>query len=230
MVRKKLEYRQLPPGLTSVFIESDFLKSYDFSNEGFIVAWFINKAIGRQQEVVFSLKEGHILSRAERESAFPAKEDIYLADQGYRVIKNYQLEPDTDVCYETYDVYPEGVESKLLTCSQIYYAPAHRSIGEVVNSALKIASFPMEYARWSVPERVNYWTSALYRLRHQMGEIGAKEDDAFDPALIGKMRAVDANVDSILPIILGRLATMEAVTPHDLALSFNKRTGLSVAL
>lgn len=230
MLRKYIEYAQLPLRLRVAFAEADFLDGYDFSTQGFVIAWFLNRKIGKQQEVEFSLEERRILSRDERERALPAKEEILLPDQGYRVQKGYWLEPNTDVRYETYDVYPEGSASKLLTCEQIYFAPALIDIGQVVRSAVKEASFPLEYARWSVPERVSYWVSALYRLRHQLGEIGAQEDDVFDPKLVNKMRAIDANIDSILPIVLGKLAAIESVNPRDLIQSFGKRTGFSLPL
>lgn len=229
-MRKKIKYEQLPVQLTSIVMQADFIKGYDCADQGALVVWFANRATGKQQEVEFSLKEQRILSRAEREQDFPAEEEIALPDQGFRVAKGYRLEQGTDVRYETYDVYPEGAQSKLLTCEQVYFSPALFDVGDVVRSAVENTSFPAVYGGWPLSDRVNYWVAALYRLRHRTGEIGALEDDVFGPGLISKMKSIDAGIDSILPAVLKGLAAMESINPHGLIQSFNKRTGLSIAL
>lgn len=197
-MRKKLRYEQLPPQLASIFLPADFIKGYDCTDSGTVVVWFLNRKTGKQQEVEFSLKELRILSRAEREGNFPSGQEIILADQGFRVMKGSRLEPDSDVRYETYDVYLDGSQSKFFTCEQIYFSPVLFDVGEVVRSSAEGASFPTVYAAWPLVDRVNYWVAALYRLRHRTGEVGALEDDVFGPGLIGKMRSIDAGVDSIL--------------------------------
>ncbi|NLR74500.1 hypothetical protein [Leeia aquatica] len=227
-MRKKIEYEQLPVQLTLVVRKTDFIKGYDCADREAFVVWFANRATGKQQEVEFSLREQRILSRAEREKDFPPEEEIALPGLGFRVIKGYYLEQGTDVRYETYDVYPEGIQSKLLTCEQIYFSPVLINIGELVRSAAENASFPTVYSGWPLSDRVNYWVSALYRLRHRTGELGALEDDVFGPGLISKMKSIDTDINSILPAILKGLAAMESISPQGLLLSFNLRTGLSI--
>jgi hypothetical protein len=226
--RKKLEFGELPPKLTLLLDESDFIKAYDCTEDGTVVVWIKNREIEKQQELEFSLKAERLLSREERENAFPLPENVNLIEMNVKVIKGYRLEAATDVRYETYEVYTNDLQTKITSCEQIYFSPALIGIGNVVGPAVEASLFPIRYSSWSLQEKVNYWVAALYRLRHQTGEMGGHEDDVFVLGLIRKMQMIDANIEAILPLVIRGLATMESISQAELIESFNRRTGLSI--
>ncbi|VWB69573.1 hypothetical protein BAR24066_03253 [Burkholderia arboris] len=98
----------------------------------------------------------------------------------------------------------------------------------VVRQAIEQARFPDTYAGWSAIERTRYWVGVLYRARRQTGESGISEDEAFRPALLTQMRAVDPEVDGILVAVLAELGRMEMIGPEVMRAAFNQRTGASI--
>ncbi|MFB9995150.1 hypothetical protein ACFFLM_24690 [Deinococcus oregonensis] len=229
-MRQKLTHAQLPAPLAALVDPSDFLKAFDCPETQTVVVWRVNKQIGKQQELEFSLHLMRGLTRPEREAQFPAPAEVPLPALGAHVMKRDRLEEGTDVRYETYDVYLLGQTAKITQCEQIYFAPALMTIADVVQPALENALFAGKYLAWSVDEKVSSWVAALYRLRRQMGETGADEDNLFSPRLLDELRLVDANIEAMLPSILHQLATMETSDPKAMLASFNSRTRLSLVL
>lgn len=227
-VRKRLRYEELPPQLKSLIKESAFIKAYDRAEAGSIIAWTVNEVSKKQQEIEFSLGESRVLSAKERAQAFPPAEEISVPGLGFRVIKGYQLEQGTDVLYETYDVYSDDLQKKIVTCDQVYFSPMLADVADVVGPAVEAASLPASYSNWPMKEKVDFWVASLYRLRRQTGETGAHEDEIFSLSLINKMKTIDPNIYAILPLVLKGLATMESADPVELTNSFNRRTGLSI--
>ncbi|OXJ00057.1 MULTISPECIES: hypothetical protein [Burkholderia] len=225
--RDKLPYSVLPSSLTVLIPEAIFLKALENAESQTIVVWYVDAKIGRQHEVEFSPQSGRLLSRSEREARFPIERRIVLRD-GIRVQVGNRLEAATDVRYETYTAYDPVTSSKLAVGEQMFFM---RFLGDpetIVRQAIEKARFPNTYAGWSAIERIRYWVGVLYRARRQTGESGINEDEAFQPALLKQMRAVDPEVDGILAAVLAELSRMEMIGPDVMRAAFNRRTGASI--
>ncbi|VWB29586.1 hypothetical protein [Burkholderia lata] len=98
----------------------------------------------------------------------------------------------------------------------------------IVRQTIEKARFPNTYAGWTAIECTRYWVGVLYRARRQTGESGINEDEAFRPALLKQMRAVDPEVDGILAAVLAELSRMEMIGPDVMRAAFNQRTGASI--
>lgn len=229
-LREQILYTDLPLSFRQEIAEPKLLKAYGYGDEGTIVAWILSSSHGQQQEIEFSVKEDRFLSRHERQSALPPSEEFSLPEMRLTVLRGYRLEPNTDVRYETYVAFSQETGGKVAECEQIYFAPSLSAADQLIRSALRAAAWPAEYQALSVSDRVSYWSSALYRLRHQTGEMGAKEDEVFGVDLIEKMKSFDADIAHLLPSVISRLAKAEGIDPAALLSSFNARTGVSLKL
>ncbi|MET1080477.1 MAG: hypothetical protein ABWY06_20900 [Pseudomonas sp.] len=227
--RTSLNYAELPASLKATVGESDFLKAYNCPDSGSVVAWIINRSLGRQQELEFSLSLSRLLSPLEREQALPEPVEVAVPGLDVSVIKTYRLDQCTDVRYETYTIYSKDLQAQIATCEQVYFLPALTDVADMVRQAVESATFPATYGGWTLPEQVNHWVYVFYRIRHQAGETGAHEDVIFSIKLIEKMKETDLNIEQILPFIIKGLATMESIDPVELTKSFNRRTGLNIA-
>ncbi|PXX46786.1 hypothetical protein [Undibacterium pigrum] len=227
--REQLAYAELPIQLSGLFDESDFLTAYDCAENGSVLVWIINRELGKQQEIEYSLSLSRVLSVDEREKALPTSEEVFVEGVPYRVIKSAILEQGTNVRYEVYSVFSTDLNEKIVECDQMFASPTLEDVADIVRPAVERELLPSLYAKWPLDERVNYWVAILYRLRHQTAETGALEDDIFGTGLINKMKKIDTDVRSILPLILKRLAIMESISPVVLINSFNSRTGLSIS-
>ncbi|MDP1979219.1 hypothetical protein [Undibacterium sp.] len=227
--REQLTYAELPIQLSGLFDESDFLAAYDCAENGSVLVWIINRELGKQQEIEYSLSLSRVLSVDEREKALPASEEVFVEGVPYRVIKSAILEQGTNVRYEVYSVFSTDLNEKIVECDQMFASPTLEDIADVVRPAVERELLPSSYAQWLLDDRVNYWVAMLYRVRRQTAETGALEDDIFGIGLINKMKKIDTDVSSILTPILKRLAIMESISPVELINSFNRRTGLSIS-
>lgn len=222
--RDRVAYSALPSVMSSIIPESAFLKAFDNTEDQTVVAWYVDSQLGKQREVEFSRKLGRFLSRAEREARFPAEREILLDDDGVKVRIGNRLDSDTDVRYETYVASDPLTAATLATSEQIFYAPVVLDPAAVIRPAIQNSNFSVQYTRWPAVDKIGYWVGVLYRLRRQTGESGHDEDDAFSPALLVKMRAVDPGIDTILVAVLAELGRMEAVSPDVMRVAFNQRT------
>ncbi|WP_174992934.1 hypothetical protein [Burkholderia arboris] len=225
--RDKLPYSALPASLTALIPEAVFLKALESAESQTIIVWYVDAKIGRQHEVEFSPQLGRLLSRNEREARFPLERRIVLRD-GIRVQVGHRLEAATDVRYETYTAYDPVTSSRLAVGEQMFFMQFPADPETVVRQAIEQARFPDTYAGWSAIERTRYWVGVLYRARRQTGESGISEDEAFRPALLTQMRAVDPEVDGILVAVLAELGRMEMIGPEVMRAAFNQRTGASI--
>lgn len=146
-----------------------------------------------------------------------------LRDEGVKVRIGNRLDPETDFRYETYVAFDSVTLAKLATSEQIFYAPVVLNPAAVIRPAIQNSNFSVQYTGWRAVDKIGYWVGVLYRLRRQTGESGHDEDDAFSPALLVKMRAVDPGIDTILVAVLTELGGMEAVSPDVMRVAFNQR-------
>ncbi|AOI80193.1 hypothetical protein [Burkholderia sp. NRF60-BP8] len=225
--RDRLPYAALPSSLAALVPETVFLEAFEHAESQTVIVWYVDAQIGRQREIEFSPRLGRPLSRSEREVQFPPERQRILQD-GIRVHIGNRLEADTDVRYETYTAYDPVTSSKLVVGEQMFFVRFLDDPEAVVRQAIERATFPNTYAGWSAIERTRYWVGVLYRARRQTGESGINEDEAFRPALLKQMRAVDPDVDGMLAAVLAELGRMEMVDPDDMRAAFNRRTGASV--
>ncbi|VWB79840.1 hypothetical protein BLA14095_03683 [Burkholderia lata] len=205
LTRDELPYSALPSSLTALIPEAIFLKALENAESQTIIVWYVDAQIGRQHEVEFSPQLGRLLSRSEREARFPLERRIVLRD-GIRVQVGNRLEAATDVRYETYTAFDPVTASKLAVGEQMFFMRFLAEPETIVRQAIEKATFPNTYAGWSAIERTRYWVGVLYRARRQTGESGISEDEAFRPALLKQMRAVDPEVDGILAAVLAELS------------------------
>ncbi|WP_321869604.1 hypothetical protein [Burkholderia ubonensis] len=226
--RDKVSYAELSSLLMAAIPESSFLKAYDNAASKTIVVWYLDAQTNKQREIEFSQRLGRLLSRSERERNFPAAREIVLRDGGVKVRIANRLEPGTDVRYETYVAFDPVTSAWLAEAEQIFFAPFVQDPVDVIRPAIQKANFPAVYARWTASDKIRYWVGVLYRLRRQTGEGGRNEDEAFVPALLARMRAVDPGIDSILATILAELGRMEMTGPDVVRAAFNRRTGASI--
>ncbi|KVM82996.1 hypothetical protein WJ78_04445 [Burkholderia ubonensis] len=226
--RDKVAYSELPSALAATIPESLFLKAYDNAESKTVVAWCLDSRTNKQREIEFSRKLGRLLSRSERERNFPAEREVVLRDSGVKVHIANRLEPDTDVRYETYVAFDPVTSAQLAKAEQIFFAPFVQDPDDVIRPAIQKANFPAVYAGWTAIDKIRYWVGVLYRLRRQTGEGGRNEDEAFSPALLVRMRAVDPGIDGILATILAELGRMEMTGPDVMRAAFNQRTGASI--
>lgn len=226
--RDNVAYSALPAIVSDVITEAMFLKAFDSPETKTIVVWYLDSKLGKQRELEFSRQLARPLTRAERESAFPAEREVFLHDDGVKVCIGNRLDPDTDVRYETYVALDPATSVKIASSEQIFYVPVMLEPVTVIRQAIKKADFPRQYTAWSAADRVRYWVGVLYRLRRQSGENGRDEDDAFGPDLLAEMRAVDPGVEAILGAALAELARMEMMSPDVMRAAFNQGTGASI--
>ena len=226
--RDNVVYSALPLFVCAAIPEAVFLKAIDNPETKSIVVWYLDSKIGNQRELEFSRQLARALTRAERESNFPAEREVFLHDDGVKARIGNWLAPDTDVRYETYVAIDPETSEKIAESQQIFYAPFMLEPAVVIQSAIKRARFPAQYAAWSAVDRIRHWVGMLYRLRRQTGESGLDEDRAFGPDVLATMRAVDSNVDAILGTVLAELARMEMMSPDAMRAAFNQGTGASI--
>ncbi|OMG71125.1 hypothetical protein [Burkholderia ubonensis] len=226
--RDKVAYSELPLSLAEIIPVSSFLKAYDHGESKTIMAWYLDSRTNKQREIEFSQDLGRLLSRSERERNFPAAREVVLRDGGVKVHIANRLEPGTDVRYETYVAFDPITSAQLAEAEQIFFAPFVQDPADVIWPAIQKANFRAVYAGWPAADKMRYWVGVLYRLRRQTGEGGRNEDEAFTPALLTRMRAVDPGIDSILATILAELGRMEMTRPDVMRAAFNQRTGASI--
>ena len=70
--RDKIAYADLPDIVSAAVSEAAFLKAFDNPETKTIVVWYLDSKLGNQRELEFSRQLSRALTRAERESAFPA--------------------------------------------------------------------------------------------------------------------------------------------------------------
>lgn len=226
--RDKIAYADLPDIVSAAVSEAEFLKAFDNPETKTIIVWYLDSKLGNQRELEFSRQLARALTRGERESAFPAEREIFLRDECVNVRIGNLLAPETDVRYETYVAIDLVTSEKVAESQQIFYMPVMLEPAVVIQSAIKRARFPAQYAAWSVVDRIRHWVGMLYRLRRQTGESGLDEDRAFGPDVLATMRAVDSDVDAILGAVLAELARMEMMSPDAMRSAFNQKTGASI--
>ena len=226
--RDSVAYSALPSFVCALIPEDVFLKAIDSPETKSIVVWYLDSKIDSQHELEFSRQLERALTRAEREANFPVEREIFLSDEGVNVRIGNWLAPETDVRYETYVAIDPVTSAEIAESQQIFYMPVLLEPAVVIQSAIKRARFPAQYAAWSVIDRVRHWVGMLYRLRRQTGESGLDEDRAFGPDVLATMRAVDSDVDAILGAVLAELARMEMMSPDAMRAAFNKGTGASI--
>lgn len=78
---------------------------------------------------------------------------------------------------------------------------------------------------WSPSERVSHWVLWLHRGRRWAGEDGHDEDAAFTPDAWRHMRAVDPDIERLLPEIIDELAQMWTTDPVRMLAEFRRRAG-----
>nr|WP_230950561.1 hypothetical protein [Burkholderia cepacia] len=225
--RDSLPYSVLPSSLAALISETDFLTAFENAESQTVIVWYVDARIGRQHEIEFSPRLGRLLSRGEREAQFPPERQMVLQD-GIRVHVGNRLEADTDVRYETYTAHDPVTSSKLAVGEQMFFVQFLDEPEPVVRQAIERATCPNTYAGWSAIERTRYWVGVLYRARRQTGESGINEDEAFRPAVLKHMRAVDPDVDDMLAAVLAELSRMEMIAPDIMRAAFNLRTGASI--
>ena len=226
--RDKMAYSDLPDVVSAAVPEAVFLKAFDIPETKTIVVWYLDSKIGNQREIEFSRQLARALTRAEREANFPVEREVFLSDEGVKVRIGNRLAPETDVRYETYVAIDLVTSEKVAESQQIFYMPVMLEPAAVIQSAIKRARFPAQYAAWSAIDRIRHWVGMLYRLRRQTGESGLDEDRAFGPDVLATMRAVDSDVDAILGAVLAELARMEMMSPDAMRAAFNQGTGASI--
>ena len=229
--RKSLNYKELPEKLSMLVAEANFLEAYDCSKEfGSLIVWLENRDFNRSDEIEYSLSLSRILSVEERQHALPAPEEIVIDGLDYRVIKSSRIEDGSNMRYEVYDVFSNDLKDKITTCEQLYFLYVQPNAGNIVGSAVKTALFPMTYAKWSLDDRVAYWSSQLYLFRRQIGEEGEEEDAIFDMDLVNRMKLIDPDIEKILHLVISKLAEMNMTSPVSLIKSFNEKMGLNISL
>ncbi len=221
-----LKYPELPSTLKAQVEQENYLSGYAISGEDSLIVWVLNNSTGKQQELEFSIFENKVLTRAERKNFLPAGQKIVLPSIGVEVLQYFALEAETDVLYEIFDIFYINANTKITQTSQIFFTKYKNTIEELVNTAINEYKFPAVYASWSDDEKVNYWVETMYRMRHQTGEAGGKEDDIFDQSLIDQMKNIDAKFLAILPSCLKRLASVEQLDEAQLISTFVSQTGL----
>ena len=224
----RVKYNELPMGMRASIVEDDFLRACVALNVRNRILWIVDRKKNRRSELEWDFARSRFLTRDEREDFFENERSFDLLQIGVGVTVRQYLEAGTDALYESFHVYSLESGEKLFEISQDVYSPARRDMVELVGLELKRISFPLQYEAWSLDKKISHWVALLYRFRHQVGEQGEAEDDAFDLALIEKMRSVDPDIESILmPIIVG-LAAMEGDDVKRMAQSFSSRTGINV--
>lgn len=220
---------QLPPQIKDL-IGGPFIKAYTADHGKKIVVWYLTHTTGKQKEIEFSVQENRVLSRAERERGLPRPKEVPSPDPRFRVVKSYELAPDTDTLHETYTIYDRATNDRLADSSHIYFSNFPTDPVQLVNAAVKEAGFPARYGGWSSDEKVNHWIGVVYRARRSAGEQGVAEEAAFSPDLISEMQKTDPDIHALLPDIIKGVARMDMSAPEDMAAAFNRRTGLSIRL
>jgi len=222
--RTGIPYDQLPQPLTESVTESGLLRACANPEASTVVVWV---RTDRQRELEFSMTEARFLTRAERERALPPEREFPLPDQQYRVVQAACLLPDSDIRYERYVVYDAQREHIITEAGQNFFAPVYQDPEAVVVDALRGATFTERYRReFSPSERVSHWSLWLHRGRRAAGEDGHDEDTAFTPSAWRYMRAVDPDIEDLLPEIIDELAKLWTTDPVQMLAEFRRRAGV----
>lgn len=227
-LRKRIGHADLPPTVAAAIPAERYLTAYERPGAATLVVRVIDPSRNRQREREYSHATGAFLTLAERHALCPPNRTFAMPGERVTVHVGYRFDPDTDICSETYAAFDNATSALLAQSEQMCFSRAMRDPEDVVRDALRRAEFPRMYAGWIVPERIGYWVGVLYRQRRQAGESGAHEDAAFTAALVAQMRAIDPNVEWLLPSVLAELARMEMMDEHVLRAAFSERTGIAI--
>ncbi|WP_143169472.1 hypothetical protein [Vibrio quintilis] len=220
-----MKYIDLPANLKSQIVEDKFLLAYQLIDSENIIIWVINDHVERRDELEFLPSENRFLSLNERKKRLLDSEEFSLSDMAVKVIVKYDFEPDTNVLYECFNMISENSGLKIAEESRAFYSAYKPDSKKLIVQKLEKLNFPVKYQTFSVDEKINYWVEKMYRFRHQVGESGCEEDDAFDANLVENMKKIDPDILDILPDCLEKLAQIEQVNHLKLTEAFEKRTG-----